>query len=54
MPSALQQPAGLARFVAALLGQVDVDPAGEQVLEIPDALAVTQQHEFSDACMSGA
>ncbi len=34
-----------ARFVATLLGQVDVDPTGEQVLEIPLALSVAQQDE---------
>ena len=37
--------AALARFVAALVGEVDVDPTGEQVLEVPGALAVAQQHE---------
>ena len=29
----------------ALLGQVDVAPAGEQVLQIPFALAVAHEHE---------
>src|SRR5699024_10494037 len=30
---------------AALLGQVDVDPAGEEVLGVPQALAVAEQDE---------
>ena len=29
-----------ARFVASLVGQVDVDPTGEQVLQVPLALTV--------------
>ena len=29
----------------ALLGQIDVAPAGEQVFQIPFALAVTDEHE---------
>ena len=32
---------------AALLGQIDVVPAGEQVLDVPDALAVAHQNQFS-------
>ena len=32
----------------ALLGEVDVDPAGEQVLLVPVALAVAEQHERAD------
>ena len=42
---------------AAQIAQVDVVPAGEQILDIPDALAVTDQDQFSghnvppsDAC----
>ena len=34
-----------AGFVAALLGQVDVDPPGEQVLQVPLALPVAKQDE---------
>jgi hypothetical protein len=34
-----------AGFVATLVGQVDVDPAGEEVLQVPLALAVAKQHE---------
>ena len=33
------------RFVAALFGEVDVDPAGEQVLQVPLALPVAKQDE---------
>ncbi len=39
--------AGSARLVAALLGQVDVGPAREEVLEIPGALAVADQDELA-------
>ena len=51
-PLRLQLAAGLARFRDALLGQIDVAPAGEQVLQIPLALAVTHEHEktFSHCC----
>src|SRR5665811_1372068 len=37
--------AGLARLGDALVGQVDIAPAGEQVLQVPVALAVTHEHE---------
>ncbi|BAW92153.1 phosphopantothenoylcysteine decarboxylase/phosphopantothenate/cysteine ligase [Actinomyces sp. Chiba101] len=33
------------RLGAALLGQGDIDPTGEQVLRIPFALAVAEQHK---------
>src|SRR5205085_10799992 len=41
----LELAAGGARFSDALLAQIDVAPAGEQVFEIPFALAVAYQHE---------
>ena len=44
----LEQPTGFARLFAPLRGEVDVDPAGEQVLEVPDALAVAQQDESTN------
>ena len=37
--------AAAAGFVAALVGQVDVDPTGEQVLQVPLALPVAKQDE---------
>src|SRR5450631_1029405 len=37
--------AGLARFGDAFVGQVDIAPAGEQVLQVPVALAVTHEDE---------
>ena len=39
------QPSRLARFGAPFLVQVDVGPAGEAILLIPGAFAVTEQHE---------
>ena len=36
---------GAPSLVGTLLGQGDIDPAGELVLEVPSALAVAQQHE---------
>jgi hypothetical protein len=30
-----------------LLGQIHIDPTGEQILEIPGALAVTYEDEFT-------
>ena len=44
-PLRLQLAAGLARFLDALLGQIDVAPAGEQVFQVPLALAVAHEHE---------
>src|SRR4029077_9886036 len=44
-PLCLELAAGGARFGDALLAQIDVAPAGEQVLEIPFALAMAHQHE---------
>jgi len=35
--------AAAARLVAALVGQVDVDPAREEVLQVPLALPVAKQ-----------
>src|SRR5207248_9414250 len=40
-----QLAAGSTRFGDALLAQIDVAPSGEQVLEIPLALAVANEHE---------
>src|SRR5664280_833858 len=37
--------AGLARLGDALVGQVDIAPAGEKVLQVPVALAVPHEHE---------
>ncbi len=42
----LQQLAGLAGFLAALIGEVHVLPAGEAVFLVPDALAVADQYQF--------
>ena len=39
--------AGLHGFLSAELAQVDVVPAGEQVLDVPNALAMTNQYQFS-------
>ena len=44
-PLRLELAAGRARLRDALLGQVDVAPAGEQVLQVPLALAVAHEHE---------
>ena len=41
----LDQLAGAGRFGPALLGEVDVDPSGEQVQRVPLALAVAQQNQ---------
>ncbi len=44
-PASAQQLAAAARLGHPLLGQVDVDPAGEQVLGVPLALAVAEQDQ---------
>ncbi len=44
---ALQFAAGLCRLLAPQIAQVDVMPAGEQILDVPGALAVTDQDQFS-------
>ena len=44
-PLRLQLAAGLLGLGDALLGEVRILPAGEQVLQIPFALAVTHEHE---------
>ena len=36
---------GRARFGDALVGEVDIAPAGEQVVQVPFALAVAHEHE---------
>jgi hypothetical protein len=42
----LQQAPGFGRFRASLFRQVDVGPAGEAILPVPGALAVTQKNEL--------
>ena len=44
-PASTQQLTAADRLGAALLGQVDVDPAGEEVLGVPLALAVAEQDQ---------
>jgi hypothetical protein len=44
-PARLQPLAGGARFLAALVGKPDIAPAGEQVLQVPFALPMTDEHE---------
>jgi len=44
-----EQLAGLLGLDESLRREVHVDPAREQVLEVPDALAVAQQDEFAGA-----
>src|SRR5262245_23623616 len=41
-----EEPARFRRFFASAIGEVDVRPAGEPVLLVPGALAVTEQNEF--------
>jgi hypothetical protein len=41
------QPPGFFRFGGTLLAQWNVVPAGEQVLEVPGALAVPKQDQCS-------
>jgi len=35
------------RLLQSLGGEIDVDPAGEEVLEVPDALAVAQEQKLA-------
>jgi hypothetical protein len=42
-----QLAAGLGCLAAAELGQLDVGPAGEQVLHVPQALAMAHQNELA-------
>jgi hypothetical protein len=44
---AQQIAAGPHGFLPALLGQIDIDPPGEKVLDIPGALAVANQDQCS-------
>src|SRR5271165_523412 len=44
---ALQFAPRLLRLLESLIAQVDVVPAGEQVLDVPNALSVTDQDQFS-------
>jgi hypothetical protein len=41
-----EQPSGRARFLAALVGELDVGPPGEAVLLVPGRFAVSQKDEF--------
>jgi hypothetical protein len=45
-PSFLQQLAGLLRLGAALVGEIDIGPAGEAVFLVPGGFAVAQQNDF--------
>ena len=42
----LEQVAGALRLGSALLGQVDVGPAGEAIFLVPRALAVAEKNDF--------
>jgi hypothetical protein len=44
-PLRLELAAGLMGFLHALLGEVDIAPAGEQVFQIPFALAMPHEYE---------
>ncbi len=44
-PAAREIRAAAPGFLATMVGEVDVDPPGEEVLQVPVALAVAQQHE---------
>lgn len=46
-PFVLHQPAGRHSFLAALVGEFHIHPAGETVVQIPLALAMAQQYEFA-------
>ena len=35
------------RFVTAEVGQIDIDPASEEVFQVPSALTVTDEYEFA-------
>ena len=40
-------------FEAALVGQIDVMPPGEKILDVPDALAVSNEDQFSRLGLTG-
>src|SRR5206468_2473656 len=42
----VQRSAGAAGLLAALLRQIDVGPAGEAILAVPDTLSMTEKNEF--------
>src|SRR5690606_9451490 len=44
------QATGGGRFLAPLVGEFDIDPAGEAVVQVPLALAVARQYEFTGHC----
>src|SRR5262249_10871668 len=48
-----QQSSSLSGLVAPLVPQVDVGPAGEPVLLVPRALAVTEQNDFGHKAARG-
>ena len=41
-----EQPAGVAGFAETFLLKIDISPAGEPVLLVPETLAMPQQHDF--------
>ncbi len=44
------QATGGGRFATPLLGQVNIDPTGEAVVQVPLALAMAQQYESTGHC----
>ena len=45
IPCVLELVAGFARFRDTFFGQIDVAPSGEQVLQVPVALAMAHEYE---------
>src|SRR5687768_4340306 len=45
-PFGLEKTAGLRRFGATLVGEIDVGPSGEPVFLVPGGLAVAEENEF--------
>ena len=41
-----QEPACGPGLLFPLLGQIDVEPAGEEILGVPEGLAVADEHQF--------
>ena len=48
----VKQPSCLERLSTAQVGQADVRPAGEAVLQVPCALSMTDQYQFVHRCDS--
>ena len=44
--SRVEQLAGMVRFLHAFFAEVDIGPAGEEILFVPDTFAVSEQHQF--------